>query len=102
MGELVLQSTSLPSLSTSPLRFLSSQVTPPRITRRPESSQDTSNWPSETTRSSTNSSRIPPSPPVVFSHTSTPSSSRPHPAKREESELFEIFITLMLNLTYRL
>merc|ERR1739848_918692 len=44
------QCTSLPSLSTSLLRSSSSQVMPPRITRRPESSQDTSSSLSATTR----------------------------------------------------
>merc|ERR1712048_1333950 len=99
----MLQSTSLLSLSTSLLRFLSSLEMPLRTTRRPESSQDTFNWPSETMRSSTDFSRIPPSPPVVFSHTSTPSSSRPQET-REESELFDLIVTFtclhhMLNLT---
>merc|ERR1712025_1094657 len=84
-SEPVPQSTSLPSLSTSPLRFSSSQEMPPRTTRRPESSQDTSNSLSETTRSSTDSLRTPPSPPEGFSHTSTLSSSRPQET-REESE----------------
>merc|ERR1711935_613108 len=74
--EPVPQSTSLPFLSTSPLRSSSSQVTPPRTTRRAELCQDTSNSPSETMRSSTDSWPTPPSPPEVSSHPSTPSSSQ--------------------------
>merc|ERR1719272_2372965 len=42
--------TSLPSLSTSPLRSSSSPVTPPRTTRRPESFPATSSLLSATTR----------------------------------------------------
>merc|ERR1711935_269229 len=49
------QSISLPSLSTSPLRSSSSPVTPPRMPRSQELSQDTSNSPSETMRSSLSS-----------------------------------------------
>ena len=93
--EPVPQSTLLPSLSTSPPRSSSSPVTPPRITRRQESSQDTSNSLSETTKSSTDSSRIPPSPQAVFSHTSTASSSRPQ-TRRVESENCLKFNTLLL------
>merc|ERR1712167_101355 len=65
--EPVPQSTWLPSSNTSPLRFSSSQETPPRTTRDQESSQDTSNSPSETTRSSTDSWDPPPSLPEVSS-----------------------------------
>merc|ERR1711892_1197874 len=57
------QCTSPPSLSTSPLMSSSSPVTPPRTTRRAESCQDTSSSLSETTRSSTDFSPTPPSPP---------------------------------------
>merc|ERR1711862_119375 len=50
-----LQFTLLPSLSTSPLRSSSSQVTPPETTREAESSQDTSNSLSETMMNSPDS-----------------------------------------------
>merc|ERR1712019_48282 len=83
----VLPSTSLPFLSTSPLRFSSSLVTPPRTPRRPESSQDTSNSLSETMRNSTDSLRMPPSLPVVFSLTSTLLSSSLLPPRASEIEL---------------
>merc|ERR1712195_109756 len=53
--EPVPQSISLPSLNTSPLRSSSSQVTSPEITEEAESSQDTSNLLSETTRNSPDS-----------------------------------------------
>merc|ERR1711898_71406 len=49
------QSTLPPSLSTSPLRSSSSQVTPPETTREAESSQDTSNSLSETMTNSPDS-----------------------------------------------
>merc|ERR1711998_216534 len=65
--EPVPQSTWLPSLSTSPLRFSSSPEMPPRTTREAESSQDISSSPSETTRSSTDFSVDALSPPVVSS-----------------------------------
>merc|ERR1712151_400176 len=80
LRELVLvpQSTSQPSLSTSQLRSSSSLATPPRITRRAELSQDTSNSPSATTKSSPSSWAEPLSPPVVSSPTST-SSFSPRP-----------------------
>merc|ERR1712151_1224622 len=80
LRELVLvpQSTSQLSLSTSQLRSSSSLATPPRITRKAELSQDTSNSPSATTKSSPSSWEEPPSPPVVSSPTST-SSFSPRP-----------------------
>merc|ERR1712195_81200 len=53
--EPVPQSISPPSLSSSPLRSSSSQVTPPETTEDQESSQDTSNLLSETTRNSPDS-----------------------------------------------
>merc|ERR1711990_40716 len=65
--EPVLQSTWLPFLSTSPLRFSNLPETPPRTTRDQESSQDISSSPSETTRSSTDSWDLPPLPRVVSS-----------------------------------
>merc|ERR1712083_936107 len=50
LNELVLvpQFTWLPSSNTCPLKFSNWLVTLPEITRRPESSPDTCNWPSET------------------------------------------------------
>merc|ERR1712228_920723 len=78
---LVPQSTSQPFLNTSQLRSSSSQATPPRITRNQELCQDTSNSLSATMRSSPSFSERPPSPPVVFSPTSTSSSS---PRQRHE------------------
>merc|ERR1711959_457837 len=51
VSDLAPQSTWLPSLSTSPPRFLSWPETPPETTRRAELFQDTSSSPSETTRS---------------------------------------------------
>merc|ERR1712167_107093 len=65
--EPVPQSTWPPSSNTSPLRFSSSQETPPRTTREAESCPDTSSSPSETTRSSTDSWDPAPSPPVESS-----------------------------------
>merc|ERR1712166_1377608 len=53
--EPVPQSILPPSLNTSPLRSSSSQVTPPETTEEAESSQDTSNLLSETTRNSPDS-----------------------------------------------
>merc|ERR1712072_511744 len=79
-----LQFTLPPSLSTSPLRSSSSQVTPPETTRDQESSQDTSNSLSEMMMNSPDSWPIPPSLPVVFTQTSTKNSSRPQrPANHE-------------------
>merc|ERR1712010_359367 len=65
--EPVPQSTWPPSSNTSPLRFSSSQETPPRTTREAESCQGTSSSPSETTRSSTDSWDLAPSLPVESS-----------------------------------
>ena len=77
------QSTVLPSLSTSPLRFLSLLVTLPRILRSRELHQDISNLPSEEMKSLTLWSR-PPSLVVVLSHTSTRLSSWRPPRPRSE------------------
>merc|ERR1712110_723593 len=71
--ELEPQSISQPSLSTSQLRSLNSQATPPRTTRRAELCQDTSSSPSATMRSSTSSLAELPLPQVVFSPTLTSS-----------------------------
>ena len=86
-AELVLhqQSTVLPSLSTSPLRFLSSLVTLPKISRSRELHQDISNLPSEETKSSTLWSKQP-SLAVVSSHTSTKLSSWRPPRPRNEED----------------
>merc|ERR1719265_2167043 len=96
-----LQSTSLPFLSTSPLRSSSSQETPLRTTRRPELCQDTFSSLSETTRSSTDSSAPPLLPAVVFSQTSTSTSSHPSKSNSESSDvtLHLVPITLDLRLT---
>merc|ERR1712166_540891 len=58
-----------PFLNTSPLRFSNLQETLPRTTRKPESSQDTFNSPSETMKNSPNFSATPPLLLEVFSQT---------------------------------
>ncbi len=70
---LVPQCTSVPSSSTSVLKFLNLPVTLPVITRRAELFPVTFNWPSETMRNSTSFLEMSPLPAVVCSPTFTQS-----------------------------
>merc|ERR1711934_222053 len=80
-SDLAPQSTSPPSLSTSPPRSSSWPETPPGTTRRPGSSQGTSSSPSGTPKSSASSCPPSPSPAVVSCQTSTPFFSQRSPAR---------------------
>ena len=86
--------TSLQSLNTWLLRSWSWLETPPRTTRRPELCQDTSCWPSETTRNSTNCCTTQPLPKEESYPTSAAPFQEPSRAVENHHRLFDLFVLI--------
>ena len=72
------------------LKSWNSQVTLPRTTRRPESSQDTFSWPSETTRNSTSSCPTPPLLKEVSSPTSADQFTTESNHQENQAKLYDL------------